>query len=109
MPLDDEVKPDVSMDLTMELCYMAYEAGTILTVLNPLLLDFFYLRYEISLAGCKIYFTYYHVWVYIQDGKQSYICRATTRRPPFPVNYVSWFPSELRGKAVPSIESPYPS
>ena len=24
-----------------------------------------------------------------------------------PVNYVSWFPSELRGKAVPSTESPY--
>ena len=37
------------------------------------------------------------------------ICRAMTRRPPFPVNYASWFPSELRGKAVPSIESPYSS
>ena len=33
------------------------------------------------------------------------ICRATTRRPPFPVNYVSWFPSELRGKTVPSTKS----
>ena len=37
------------------------------------------------------------------------ICRATARRPPFPVNYVSWFPSELGGKAVPSTESPYSS
>ena len=37
------------------------------------------------------------------------ICRATARRPPFPVNCVSWFPSELRGKAVPLTESPYSS
>ena len=29
-----------------------------------------------------------------------------TRWPPFPVNYVSWFPSELQGKAVPSTKSP---
>ena len=28
----------------------------------------------------------------------EHICRAMTRRPPFPMNYVSWFPSELRGK-----------
>ena len=26
-----------------------------------------------------------------------------------PVNYMSWFPSELRGKAVPLTESPYSS
>ena len=26
-----------------------------------------------------------------------------------PVNYVSWFPSELQGKAVPLTESPHPS
>ena len=38
-----------------------------------------------------------------------YICCAMARRPPFPMNYVSWFPSELRGKAVPSTESPYSS
>ena len=23
------------------------------------------------------------------------ICHATARQPPFPVNYMSWFPSEL--------------
>ena len=37
------------------------------------------------------------------------ICHAMTRRPPFPVNYVSWFPSELQGKAVPLTKSPYSS
>ena len=37
------------------------------------------------------------------------ICHATARQPPFPVNYVSWFPSELRGKAVPLTESLYSS
>ena len=37
------------------------------------------------------------------------ICHAMARLPPFPVNYVSWFPSELQGKAVPSTESPYSS
>ena len=37
------------------------------------------------------------------------ICHATARWPPFPVNYMSWFPSELRGKAVPLTESPYSS
>ena len=26
---------------------------------------------------------------------ESNICRAIARQPPFPVNYVSWFPSEL--------------
>ena len=31
------------------------------------------------------------------------ICHAMARRPPFPVNYMSWFPSELQGKAVPSM------
>ena len=31
------------------------------------------------------------------------------RWPPFPMNYMSWFPSKLRGKAVPSTESPYSS
>ena len=35
------------------------------------------------------------------------ICHATARRPPFPVNYLRWFPSELRGKAVPLTESLY--
>ena len=44
----------------------------------------------------------------IRPGHQD-ICHATTRRPPFPMNYVSWFPSELRGKAVPLTESPYSS
>ena len=37
------------------------------------------------------------------------ICHATARRPPVPVNYMSWFPSELRGKTVSSTESPYSS
>ena len=38
-----------------------------------------------------------------------YICCAMTRWPPFPVNYVSWFPCELQGKAVSLTESPYSS
>ena len=37
------------------------------------------------------------------------MCCATARQPPFPVNYVSWFPSKFRGKVVPLTESPYSS
>ena len=40
---------------------------------------------------------------------KPYLCHATARRPPFPFNYVSWFPSELQGKAVPLTESLYSS
>ena len=36
-------------------------------------------------------------------------CRAMAKWPPFPMNYMNWFPSELRGKAVPSTESLYSS
>ena len=37
------------------------------------------------------------------------ICHAIARWPPLPVNYMSWFPSELRGKAVSLTESLYSS
>ena len=30
-----------------------------------------------------------------QSGKTSPICHAIASRPPFPVNYLSWFPSKL--------------
>ena len=45
--------------------------------------------------------------IYDYYEAQRHICHATARQPPFPVNYMSWFPSKLRGKAVPSTESPY--
>ena len=48
----------------------------------------------------------YYVRLYIIS---CHICCAIARWPPFPVNYVSWFPSKLQGKAVPSTESPYSS
>ena len=46
---------------------------------------------------------------HIPHNQLYYICHATARQPPFPVNYMSWFTSELQGKAVPSTESPYSS
>ena len=42
-----------------------------------------------------------------QVHKTQTICHATARWPPFPVNYMSWFPSALRGKAVPLTKLPY--
>ena len=45
----------------------------------------------------------------VPEEQIIYICHATARWPPFPVNYTSWFPSEHQGKAVPSTESPYSS
>ena len=32
---------------------------------------------------------------FLQHFTPHYICHATARWPPFPVNYMSWFPSEL--------------